>query len=68
MITYARRDTTFTKGVVLALVGALMVIFYVVPFVLLALGLSVLVGGFILIGVAIFRFRGRLRMSSAWRS
>ena len=64
MIGKANRDITFTKGTLLGMIGAVLIVLYFVPQVLLAVGIVILVGGFALIGVSVFRLRKRLRIAS----
>lgn len=60
MMTDGRRDTTFTKGAILGLVGSLLLVFYLVPTILLAVGLAVLLAGLGMIALSVLRFRRRL--------
>lgn len=57
-------DTTFTKGALLGMIGAILVVLYFLPQVLLAVGIAMLVGGFVIIGTSVLRLRRRLRMAS----
>lgn len=59
-MTESTRDTTFTKGAFLGLIGALLVILYFVPDALLAVGVALLFIGLLLIGVSILRLRSHL--------
>ncbi len=55
------RDTTFTKWTILALVGAVLLILYFVPSVLLLIGLLLFGLGMVVIAYALYKFRVRLR-------
>ena len=59
-MTESTRDTTFTKGALLGLIGALLVILYFIPDALLAMGVALLFIGLLLISVSILRLRRHL--------